>query len=55
MSTTILRGDALHLPLADSSVDLVVTSPPYFGLRSYQDGHTSAGDGQQALDLGGDP
>ncbi|MBK7015144.1 MAG: hypothetical protein IPH39_06085, partial [Sulfuritalea sp.] len=22
----------------DSTVDLVVTSPPYFGLRSYQDG-----------------
>ena len=38
MSITILRGNALALPLADSSVDLVVTSPPYFGLRSYQDG-----------------
>ena len=38
MSITILRGDALALPLADESVDLVVTSPPYFGLRSYQDG-----------------
>jgi DNA modification methylase len=38
MSVRILRGNALALPLADSSVDLVVTSPPYFGLRSYQDG-----------------
>ena len=38
MSITILRANALALPLADSSVDLVVTSPPYFGLRSYQDG-----------------
>lgn len=38
MSITILRGNALALPLADESVDLVVTSPPYFGLRSYQDG-----------------
>ena len=38
MSVTILRANALALPLADSSVDLVVTSPPYFGLRSYQDG-----------------
>jgi DNA modification methylase len=37
-TTTILRADARALPLADSSVDLVVTSPPYFGLRSYQDG-----------------
>jgi DNA modification methylase len=34
----ILRGNALTLPLADDTVDLVVTSPPYFGLRSYQDG-----------------
>jgi hypothetical protein len=33
----IIRGNALNLPLADSSVDLIVTSPPYFGLRSYQD------------------
>ena len=38
MSVTILRGNALDLPLDDESVDLVVTSPPYFGLRSYQDG-----------------
>lgn len=38
MSVTILRANALALPLADASVDLVVTSPPYFGLRSYQDG-----------------
>lgn len=35
---SIIRGNALALPLADSTVDLVVTSPPYFGLRSYQDG-----------------
>jgi len=26
------------LPLADGTVDLIVTSPPYWGLRSYQDG-----------------
>lgn len=38
MSTTVLRGNALSLPLADRTVDLIVTSPPYFGLRSYQDG-----------------
>jgi hypothetical protein len=24
----VIRGDALALPLADASVDLVVTSPP---------------------------
>lgn len=34
----IIRADSRHLPLADNSVDLVVTSPPYFALRSYQDG-----------------
>lgn len=33
----VIRGDARHLPLADNTVDLVVTSPPYFALRSYQD------------------
>lgn len=34
---SVLRADALALPLADESVDLIVTSPPYFALRSYQD------------------
>lgn len=34
----ILQGDALRLPLPDESVDLIVTSPPYFALRSYRDG-----------------
>lgn len=34
----VIRGDARHLPLADASVDLIVTSPPYWGLRSYTDG-----------------
>jgi DNA modification methylase len=34
----VIQGDARHLPLADNTVDLVVTSPPYFALRSYQDG-----------------
>lgn len=38
MSVDILQANALALPLSDASVDLVVTSPPYFGLRSYQDG-----------------
>jgi len=37
-SITLWHGNALELPLEDASVDLVVTSPPYFGLRSYQDG-----------------
>ena len=38
VSAVVLRGDAAHLPLPDGSVDLIVTSPPYFGLRSYVDG-----------------
>jgi DNA modification methylase len=33
----IIQGNALNLPLPDSSVDLICTSPPYFALRSYQD------------------
>lgn len=32
---TLLQGDARALPLGDESVDLIVTSPPYFGLRDY--------------------
>ena len=38
MSVELIRANARNLPIADSSVDLIVTSPPYFGLRSYQDG-----------------
>jgi len=34
---TLYHANALALPLEDATVDLVVTSPPYFGLRSYQD------------------
>ncbi len=37
-SAAVVHGDALHLPLPDGSVDLVVTSPPYWALRSYTDG-----------------
>lgn len=28
MGASLIRGDALHIPLANESVDLVVTSPP---------------------------
>jgi DNA modification methylase len=38
MTAVVIRGDAARLPLPDASVDLIVTSPPYFGLRSYTDG-----------------
>jgi DNA modification methylase len=37
-AVTLWHGNALNLPLDDESVDLVVTSPPYFGLRAYSDG-----------------
>lgn len=37
MTASLIRGNALTLPLADDTVDLVVTSPPYFALRSYTD------------------
>lgn len=37
-SARIIRANSRHLPLADNTVDLIVTSPPYFALRSYQDG-----------------
>jgi len=38
VSVTLLRADAGRLPLPDASVDLIVTSPPYWALRSYTDG-----------------
>lgn len=41
---SLLRADALRLPLAAESVDLIVTSPPYFGQRAYtDDGRPMAG------------
>lgn len=33
----VLQGNALALSLGDESVDLIITSPPYFALRSYRD------------------
>jgi len=39
MSIRILTGDALETlrTLPDASVNCCVTSPPYFGLRSYDE------------------
>jgi len=37
VTAIVLRGDAAHLPLPDGSVDLICTSVPYWGLRSYTD------------------
>jgi DNA modification methylase len=41
VSVVVLRGDAAHLPLPDGSVDLICTSPPYWGVRDYRDGGES--------------
>jgi DNA modification methylase len=40
-TATVINGDARNLPLADGTVDLIVTSPPYFALRDYKDGDGS--------------
>lgn len=32
---TFYKGDARHLPLDDGGVDLIITSPPYWGKRDY--------------------
>jgi len=37
-ASLVVLGDAGRIPMADASVDLVVTSPPYYGHRSYADG-----------------
>ena len=37
-TASVIRANARHLPIPNDSVDLIVTSPPYFALRSYQDG-----------------
>ena len=39
----LIRSDARHLPLADESVQCCVTSPPYWGLRSYRGGENMIG------------
>jgi len=36
-TAAVIRHDARTLPLDDGTVDLIVTSPPYFALRSYRD------------------
>lgn len=49
-SALLAKGDAKSLPVSDGSVDLVVTSPPYFGVRSYRDsgGHVGGQIGGEA-------
>lgn len=40
----ILNANALNIPLADNSVQCVVTSPPYYGLRDYGTARWEGGD-----------
>jgi DNA modification methylase len=35
MKHLLIQGDARRIPLADGSVHCVITSPPYWGLRTY--------------------
>jgi DNA modification methylase len=37
MTPVILQGDACHMPLQDKSIHSIITSPPYFGLRQYEE------------------
>ena len=50
MTYQVLQADARRLPLDDNSVDLVVTSPPYFALRAYK-----GGGGNLEGQIGGEP
>lgn len=44
----VLRSDVGALPYADASIDLIVTSPPYWSLRAYQDeGHLEGQIGEE--------
>ena len=44
MNLFVINGNALQIPLADKSVNMVVTSPPYYGLRDYGTGKWDGGD-----------
>lgn len=35
MNIALINANSLHIPLADGSIQCCVTSPPYWGLRSY--------------------
>ena len=45
-TTEILTGNSLHIlkTLPDESVNCVITSPPYYGLRDYGTGTWEGGD-----------
>ncbi len=45
----LANADSKHIPLADNTVQCVVTSPPYWGLRSYNTGDN------KHLEIGAEP
>lgn len=51
MTVKIIKGDARSTGLADKSVHCIVTSPPYWGLRSYLKKDDSA----KAQEIGAEP
>jgi len=44
MSGLLINANSLNIPLADGSVQCVVTSPPYYGLRDYGTAKWEGGD-----------
>lgn len=46
-SVQIVKADARHIPLADNSVQCVVTSPPFWGLRKYAGNQELAWNGRE--------
>ena len=44
MSILLLNVNSLHIPLADKSVQMCVTSPPYYGLHDYGTAEWEGGD-----------
>jgi len=53
MTVQIINGNALEelKKLPDESVDCIITSPPYYGLRAYKGAETNWGDWQGQLGL----
>ncbi len=48
--TAVIQHDARSLPIPDESVDLIITSPPYFAVREYRDD-----DGELKGQIGNEP
>jgi DNA modification methylase len=47
VSVLLVQGNARHIPLTDASVHVCCTSPPYWGLRSYNIGVNNGEIGQE--------